>query len=185
MKILVVAWIDAANLSIENIVRRMLERGHQVDIYVFRTDYKSIRMFEHLPVTIYPVSKLSKESAQDYDIAFTVDSAMRALRFMDIYVFAYNYVPDTWVSEGPDFMFTMVNDRKLEFEEECAMMPVGCAKNDKEIANDRYKKQILYIDAGHNPFGKNAKTQVANMILEVCKKLPDLSLIHISEPTRR
>lgn len=177
MKILVVAWIDAANLSIENIVRRMLERGHQVDIYVFRTDYKSIRMFEHLPVTIYPVSKLSKESAQDYDIAFTVDSAMRALRFMDIYVFAYNYVPDTWVSEGPDFMFTMVNDRKLEFEEECAMMPVGCAKNDKEIANDRYKKQILYIDAGHNPFGKNAKTQVANMILEVCKKLPDYKIV--------
>ena len=177
MKILVVTWIDAANLSIENIVSRMIERGHQVDIYAFHTDYKSIRMFKHLPVTIYPVSRLNKKQVQDYDIAFTVDSAMRALRFSDIYVFAYNHLPDTWVSEAPDFMFTMVNDRKLRFEEECAMMPIGCAKNDKEVVEGKYKKQILYIDAGHNPFGKNAKIQVASMILKVCKKLSDYEII--------
>lgn len=177
MKILVVAWIDAANLSIENIVSKMLERGHRVDIYAFQTDYKSIRMFEHLPVTIYPVDKLNKELAKNYDIAFTVDSGMRALRFLDIYVFAYNYVPDTWVSEGSDFMFTMVTDRKLEFEEECAMMPIGCAKNDKGIVEGQYKKQILYIDAGHNPFGIKAKMQVASMILEICKKLPDYKIV--------
>lgn len=141
MKILVVTWIDAANLSIENIVSRMIERGHQVDIYAFHTDYKSIRMFKHLPVTIYPVSRLNKKQVQDYDIAFTVDSAMRALRFSDIYVFAYNHLPDTWVSEAPDFMFTMVNDRKLRFEEECAMMPIGCAKMIKKLWKESIKNK--------------------------------------------
>lgn len=177
MKILVVTWIDAANLSIENIVRRMIERGHQVDLFAFSTDYKSMRMFEQLPVRIFPVSKLNSQIVQNYDIAFTVDSAMRALRFLDIYVFAYNYVPDTWISEGPDFMFTMVNDRKLRFEEECAMMPVGCAKNDKKMVEGQAKKQILYIDAGHNPFGRNAKKQVAGMLIEVCHKFPDYKII--------
>ena len=91
MKILVVTWIDAANLSIENIIAKMIEKGHYVDIYAFQTDYKSIRMFEHLPIRIYSVSKLNQKQVNNYDIAFTVDSAMRALRFFDIYVFSYKY----------------------------------------------------------------------------------------------
>lgn len=177
MKILVVTWIDAANLSIENIIAKMIEKGHYVDIYAFQTDYKSIRMFEHLSIKIYSVSELNQKQVNNYDIAFTVDSAMRALRFFDIYVFSYNYVPDTWISEGSDFMFTMVNDRKLRYEEDCAMMPIGCAKNDKEISTDKPLKQILFIDAGHNPFGEKAKKQVANMLISICKKMPDYTVI--------
>ena len=147
MKILVCAWsIDAANLSIENIVREMVRCNHYVEIFTFSKRKKAIWMFEDLNIPIRDINELSEEEVKRFDIAFAVDSSMRALRQYDIYVFTFNYIPDTWISEGSDFMFTMVKDRKLRWHEECATMPVGSAKNDAPIKYQTNSKQILYID---------------------------------------
>ncbi len=177
MKILVVTWVDAANLAIENIVREMLARGHQVEVYAFFTDYKNIRMFSNQGIPIHPARELTERVVRKFDIAFATESAMRGLRHFNIYTFSYNNIPDTWVSDGSDFMFTMVRDRRLRWEEDCARMPLGVAKNDTPKACEDVKKQILFIDAGHNPYGEKGKRQVANMLLDICEKFPDYNLV--------
>lgn len=177
MRVLVTTWIDASNLSIENIVKELVTRGHQVEIYAFHMDPKSIRMFVGLNVPIHPVKELNPKKIRKFDIAFTAESAMSTLKFADIYTFSYNNLPDTLVTGGSDFMFTMVKDRNLRWNEDCATMPVGVAKNDVPKICDRPKKQFLYIDAGHNPFGESAKLKLANMLLDVCRNFPEYRLV--------
>ena len=177
MKILVATWVDAASLAIENIVQEMIARGHQVEIYAFFMDHKNIRMFLDLGVIIHPIKELTEKIVQKFDIAFATESATRGLRFFNIYIFSYNHIPDTWVSDGSDFMFTMVRDRKLRQEEDCAIMPLGVAKNDTPKICEQPKKQILFIDAGHNPYGEKGKYEIAHMLLNICEKFPEYNLV--------
>ncbi len=177
MKVLVTTWIDAANLSIENIVRELAARGHQMEIYAHYTDAKSIRMFDGLNIPIHDAKELNPKIIRKFDLGFTAESAMRTLKFSDIYVFSYNNIPDTWVTDGSDFMFTMVKDRNLRWREDCATMPVGIAKNDAPKVCDRPKNQFLYIDAGHNPFGEAAKLRLASMLLDVCRNFSEYKLV--------
>ena len=85
MKVLVTTWIDAANLSIENIVRELAARGHQMEIYAHYTDAKSIRMFDGLNIPIHDAKELNPKIIRKFDLAFTAESAMRTLKFSDIY----------------------------------------------------------------------------------------------------
>lgn len=176
MNILVTTWVDAANLAIENIVREMVKRGHHVEIYAFYTDNKSIRMFSDLNIPLHNAKELNKNVIKQFDIAFTAESAMRGLRYSDIYVFSYNNIPDTWVTDGSDFMFTMVRDRNLRWYEDCATMPIGIAKNDS-IKHKTEENQILFIDAGHNPFGYEAKMKVVQMLLNICESYPSYKIV--------
>ena len=50
----------------------------------------------------------------------------------------------------------------MRYYEDCATMPIGVPKNDTVITESS-KKQFLYIDAGHFPFGEKGKQQVANI----------------------
>lgn len=177
MKVLVTTAFDAGNLATENIVKELISRNHMVEIFARFTDANSIRMFTALGVSVFPEKELTPERINQYDIAFCTVDAMAKLRFADIYVFSYNSVMDTGVSEGADFMFTVVRDRKLLIVEDCAMMPVGNAKNDFPKSNIAAHKQFLYVDAGHNPFGYKGKYQVADMLLNICQSFPDYNLV--------
>lgn len=177
MRVLVATWIDAANLSIENIVKELVARGHQLEIYAHYMDSKSIRMFTELNIPIHDAKALNPKIIRKFDLAFTAESAMRALKFSDIYAFSYNNIPDTLVTDGSDFMFTMVKDRNLRWREDCATMPIGIAKNDAPKVCEKPKNQFLYIDAGHNPFGEEAKLRVAGMLLNICRNFPNHKLV--------
>lgn len=175
MKILVVSAADATNLSIENVVKEFIRRGHVIDVFSPMQDEKTIRMFKSLGLNIYPIDCLENR-VQEYDIAFVGTDAMDYLRFANIYVFGYNFLFNGNPSDGADFMFTLSKDRKLAHPELCAVMPMGVPKNDtKPVLHPQ--KQFLYIDAGHIPFGETGKRQVAGMLLEICSRFPEYNLV--------
>lgn len=177
MKILVATAYDAANLSIENIVKEFIRKGHRPEIYAQVTDKKNMRMFYDLDIPIYHENELTTERIASYDIAFCTTDAMRRLRWADIYVFTYNFIQDKGVSEGADFMFTLLKNRHLLQNEDCATMPIGNAKNDIPQIYKKPQKKFLFIDSGHHPFGKKGKYQIASSILDICDKFPDYELI--------
>lgn len=177
MKILVVSAMDATNLSIANVLKEFIRRGHFIEVYAQFTDHKSVRMFKELAIPFHHARELTKEIISQFDIAFCGVDAMNILRFADIYVFAYNFIFNGWASEGADFMFTLSKDRSnMRYLEDCATMPVGVPKNDT-LNTSESKKQFLYIDAGHIPFGKKGKEEVGQMLLNVCKAYPDYKLV--------
>lgn len=175
MKILVVSAADATNLSIENVVKEFIRRGHVIDVFSPMQDEKTIRMFKKLGLNIFSIDRL-KDMVQEYDIAFIGTDAMEYLRFANIYVFGYNFLFNGNPSDGADFMFTLAKDRKLAHPELCAVMPMGVPKNDTKAVL-KPQKQFLYIDAGHIPFGDEGKRQVAKMLLEICDKFPEYNLV--------
>lgn len=177
MKILILTALDAASLAIENIVKEMVSRGHTVEVYSQTTDPQSIRMFTNQGLTVFSEKDLTPAKIQQFDVALCSIDAMHKLRLADIYIFSYNIEADTWVSEGADFLFTFVKDRHLRCFEDCATMPLGNAKNDIPKSNEPPKKQILFIDAGHNPFGMKGKLQVADMLLDICHSFPEYKLV--------
>ena len=176
MKILVVSAGDATNLSIENVIKEFILRKHHVEVYARFADYKSIRMFNDLLIPVHPVKELTEKIIASFDIAFCGTDAMDFLRFADIYIFAYNFIFNGWASDGADFMFTLSKDRNMRYKEDCATMPIGVPKNDIP-KTDEVKKQFLYIDAGHIPFGRKGKEQVAEMLLNICNSFPDYRLV--------
>lgn len=177
MKILVVSAMDATNLAIENIVKEMIQRGHEVEVFAIVMGTKEIRMFKRMGLPIKSAKDLTPEITKRFDVAFCGTDSMHILRYLDIYVFSYNLISNNWTSEGADFMFTAYKDRVSRYEEDCASMPIGIAKNDTPKTQVELKNQILYIDAGHIPFGEKGKYQVANMLLEICKKFPEYNLV--------
>lgn len=176
MKILVVSAADATNLSIENVIKEFIRRGHYIEIFAQFTDYKSIRMFKELSIPIRPVAELTEKVISQFDIAFCGTDAMNILRFANIYIFTYNFIFNGWASAGADFMFTLSKDRQMRYKEDCATMPIGVPKNDTPKTVD-VKKQFLYIDAGHIPFGRKGKEQVAEMLLNICHSFPEYKLV--------
>lgn len=177
MKILVVTSSDANNFSIENIVRELQKRGHQIQAYGRILSERAVRPFREMGITVQPQADLTPAVISQFDIALCGNDSMAALRFADIYVFSYNVVMGTWVSEGADFMFTFVKDRHLLCDEDCATMPIGSTKNDADRAETAPERQFLFIDAGHNPFGEKAKLRVAHMLLDVCRAFPSYKLV--------
>lgn len=176
MKILVVSAADATNLSIENILKEFLKRGHYIEVFAQIYEDKSVRMFRDMSIPIHPVKELTDKLISQFDIAFCGVDIMNILRFTDIYICAYNFIFNGWASDGADFMFTLCKNRRLRYYEDCAIMPIGVPKNDTPQVGI-LKKQFLYIDAGHIPFGITGKQQVANMLLEICEKFPDYRLV--------
>lgn len=177
MRILIIATLDATNLTISNVVKEFLTRGHEVGVYGTLLDYKSIRMFTQLGLKVRPVSELTPKVIKSYDVAFTGTDMKGILRFSDIFIFNYNFL-FTYRSptEGSDFMFTICNPQEIHYLEDCPMMAVGNPKNDRPNIQ-QVKKQILYVDAGHMPFGHQPKYRLAKLLLKICDTFPDYDLV--------
>lgn len=170
MKILVVAAHDAVNLSIENIVRELVKRGHEVHIFAKMIEYRHIRMFKDLQVFIHHVSELNENNVSEYDFAFCPMDGVDSLTFYNIYVFSYNFIfNNRWASAGGDFMFTQTENRPIIQWEDCARMPVGTPKNDTLKSDNKSDNTILFVDTGHYPFGLKGKQQLAQTLLAICE----------------
>lgn len=177
MHILVISTLDATNLTIANVVNEFLNRGHDVGVYGTLLDYKSVRMFTQLGLVVHPVSELNPNIISSYDVAFTGTDMKGILRFSDIFIFNYNFL-FTYRSptEGSDFMFTICDPTAVHYLEDCSIMAVGNPKNDRPNVRTT-KRQILYVDAGHMPFGHTAKLRLAHLLLKICSVFPDYNLV--------
>ena len=185
MKVLVLAQNDSNNIIISNVVKELLKRNSEVRIFSHLTDIKSIRMFCELGLTVSNCDNLTEESIEWCDIIL---SAMRAhinfnrlgeKIFAQKYIFVYNhYIDDTWYTPGADFMFTCGYTRNMRHMEDCARMAIGCPKNDRNnsMRTLNIENNILFIDSGHYPFSHKGKVQVADMLIDICKKFPNYTL---------
>ena len=178
MKILVVTFNDSDNLTIENVLYEMKNRGHQITIFAPFRDENSIRMFKDLNIDIIPIKELTPDIAKDFDVAFCCNQAMSFIKLLDIYCFGYSsYYSETFSTDGADFLFKYRRVTMPGTDFRCASMPVGDPKNDKVIYHPVHdSKRILYIDSGHMPFGREGKEQIADMLLNICKGFPDHEL---------
>lgn len=178
MNILVITFNDSDNLTIENVLYELENRGHRITIFAPFRDRTSVRMFSDLKACIEPIENLTPERAAQYDIAFSGVMGMNRMKCLDIYCFVYSlYYDEMFMTDGADFLFTYRNGCMPRCSYNCAMMQVGDPKNDKALPkNIKETKRILFIDSGHVPFGHNGKVQVADMILNICKEFPEYEI---------
>lgn len=174
MKVLVITSKDGPNLFIENAVKELAARGHEISIYAEFLDDTSIRMFQPLMVPIYPLKKLSNKSARSFDVIFCPVQSIRNTLFLNKYVFSYcNMNPAFDHVRGADFVFTL-GELQEPYERTFSYMPVGMPKNDTAVCEaGADSRRILVIDSGHFPFAESGKKQVAGMVLEMCRKFPE------------
>lgn len=177
MKILVITNKDGPNLFIENIVKELVARGHELTIYAQFLDETSIRMFQTVAAPIYPLNKLTDKKVRSFDMVFCPVQSIGHTVFFDKYVFSYcNMNPAFDHVRGADFVFTL-GELQEPYEQTFSYMPVGMPKNDTpiiEIQTD--SRRILVLDSGHFPFAETGKKQVAGMILEMCQKFPSYEI---------
>lgn len=178
MRILVITAHDAVNLSIENVVREFIRRGHEVGIFARRMENRHIRMFKNLNIPIMPMSELTVQKIKKYDCAFCPMDSVSSLTFQDIYIFTYNFIfNNRWTTAGGDFMFVQTENRPILQWEDCARMAVGSPKNDAVIEQKVNNNKILFVDTGHYPFGMEGKAQLSETLLSFCRKFPDYDFI--------
>lgn len=174
MNFLIVVNKDGPNLFIENIVREIANRGHNIKMFSVFSDDNSLRMFKNLNLEIKNISELTKRVVAQADCIFCPVQSLAQVKFADKYIFSFcNMNPKFDEVRGADFVFTLSSigeDGIKTF----ASMPVGLPKNDTAPAvNTDVSKRILVIDSGHFPFGRAGREQVAGMILNICKEFPD------------
>lgn len=183
MNVLVLAANDSDNLMIENILRELKRRGHCLRIFARLMDKKSTRMFDGIADRIRPTSELASADIRWCDCIFTCLRAALQIDdkyFSKKYFFVYNnYIDNTWFTPGADFMFACGMSRHMSHWEDCASMPIGNPKNDTPQlgTTPEDKNRILFIDSGHYPFSHTGKVQVAEMLLSICRKFPDHTLV--------
>lgn len=178
MKVLVVTAHDAVNLSVENVVREFVRRGHEIGVFANRMEPRHIRMFDDLNVPIQPISALTAEEVKKYDCAFCPMDSVPSLTFHDIYIFTYNFIfSNRWATPAGDFMFVQTEKRPIFCWEDCARMAVGSPKNDTVVSEVSTSNRILYIDTGHYPFGLEGKTQLGQTLISMCSKFPGYDFV--------
>ena len=178
MKILIFLGNDAANLSIEGTVRKLHER-HQLRVFADNMNQQAIGMFDDIMDLIKPSQDCVQEDIDWADCIFCSVLSMRKVQSMKKYIFTFAHMnPNFDEVRGSDFVFTLAENNSpfnKGIPTYFASLPVGIAKNDVPVRT-KEKKQILYIDAGHFPFGGTGHRQLAEMLLGICKKFPDYNI---------
>lgn len=177
MKVLVITDKDGPNLFIENIVKELAARGHEIAIYAQFQDDTSIRMFFSLGVPILPLNKLKADVVEQFDFIFCPVQSMRSVTFYDKYVFSYcNMNPAFDTVRGADFVFTL-GPLRQPYEKTFSYMPIGIPKNDTVVKTAQTdSRRILVVDSGHFPFAGSGKKQAAGMVLEMCRNFPEYEI---------
>lgn len=174
MRFLVVVNKDGPNLFIENIVKEIQRRDHEIEMFAMFMDDNSIRMFQDMEIEIRPIEEMREKNIKRADCIFCPVQALSKVRFADKYIFSFcNMNPKFDEVRGADFVFTLseIDQEKIDTY---ASMPVGLPKNDTHTSVQVHQeKRILVIDSGHFPFAQRGKEQVAEMILNIAREFPD------------
>lgn len=180
MKVLFLAARDSANFAGVKIIMELMKRGHEVVVYDWSLDSVNVRMFQKHDIKVHYFDELTDEVVDSCDIMFCHTTFMGDPRIKKkLYTFFFNYIYVYGHENSSDFVFTQCDDEYNTYPNK-AVMKIGSPKLDRiypEIdipVNE--SKQILVIESGHYPFGKEGREQVAQMILNICKKCPDYTV---------
>ena len=178
MKILVGTIRDSANAFMENIIKKLIDNGHEIVIYDAKNDKSSLWMFEKMGIEIRAYDQLFKDDLSEFDCAFVPSAGVGHFSMLKKYIFSFSsFIPHLEMNIAPsEFVFT-VGRMGDSYDGGFAYMPVGASKNDTDVAEvEGESKRILFVDSGHFPFSKTGKMQVAGMLLEICEKYPDYEI---------
>lgn len=192
MKVLVILHKDVYNIPTLHIVKEMLKRGYDIDIYAIFQDRIHLRMFDELDYVIHNIDELNKEQIAEYDFiysAVTIEALPDGVN-IDKYVFTFSTAFMDDLISYADFTFTQRDFKNylqdyeyaIEKNNELKSRPglvVGNPKFDVECYEKTEEKsnQILFIDAGHFPFGEKGKCEEAKMLIEMAKKYSQYKII--------
>lgn len=190
MKVLFVLCKDVHNITSFPIAKEMLERGYDVDFYGMFLDDIHIRMFKEKNISVFSIDEFNIDSINKYDYIY---SAISIENFplpinLNKYIFSFSTMFMDESSGYGDYTFTQ-RDMNIKFQENKYLieevnpfkvspgMVVGNPKYSNRKEKSEIKKQFLFIDAGHFPFGKTGKIEEAKMLLEIAEKYPDYKLL--------
>lgn len=171
----------------------MIKRGYELFFYAWFTEEIHIRMFHELGVDIHLLEELNEDGIKECDFIYSaamLDSLPQLLN-VPKYIFTFTTVFMDEPLGFADFTFTQRDMGKYLQRYEYSMerineiksipgLKVGNPKFDFEedaVNLEQNEKQILFIDAGHFPFGKKGKCAVAEMLLNIAKTFPDYKVI--------
>lgn len=192
MKILFITSWDVYNLPSVKIAEEMMSRGYQVDFYGMYLDDIHIRMFKEIQAKILPISELDYSKTEGYDFIYTSMPIVSIPSLLEINKYIFTFT--TCFMDDPmmfgDFTFTQRSAEaklqnysySIESTNKFKVSPglaVGNPKFDVRVQENKLqvKKQFLFIDAGHFPFGETGKMEVAGQLIKIAEKFPDYKLI--------
>ncbi len=187
---MVILHKDVYNIPTYHVVKEMLKRNYTIDCYAVFMSHNHLRMFDDLQISIQNISEV--KNIEQYDFVYSATGVRIIPQIFDInkYVFSFSTAfMDEMVNYG-DYTFTQ-RDFSIHLQEhyypidinnELKSKPgmvVGNPKFDSDYTdNDEInKKQILFIDAGHFPYGKMGKMEEAKMLVDIAKKFPEYEVI--------
>lgn len=192
MKVLVILHRDVYNIPTYHIVKEMLNRKYEIDFYAVFMNHNHLRMFDDLKINIQNISKMTTDVIDQYDFVYSAIGLRGIPQIFDIkkYIFSFStaYMDDI-INYG-DYTFTQrdfgihLQDYyyAIDINNEIKSKPglvVGNPKFDFDYSklNKIDDRKILFIDAGHFPFGKNGKMEEAKMLLDIAKKFPEYQIV--------
>ena len=191
MNVLVILFMDVYNFTAVNIVREMLNRNYQIDVYSLRMEHMHIRMFHSVDVEVKDFTDLSIAQADQYDFiysAISIQALPREWWSVDKYIFHFTTTPYDEPGGYGDYTFTqrdmnhilIPSDPTIEQVKRLQASPgmvSGNPKYDHDESDLKDERHILFVDASHTPDSKAGKMEEAQMLLYLAYKMPDYKLI--------
>lgn len=186
MNVAVILGLDGSNYFLTGIVKELNRRGHKLTFYGRSLESVNIQMFMEFADEIKGLDVLDDEIASGkisrFNCALCANDSTFHLLNTKLFIFTYSITTifGTYLAEGGDLMFTTgIPCYERAIYEECAIVPVGNPKFDvvsKEISTD-FKKQFLFVDSGHYPFGSEGKRVIAELMVKIAEAFPDFKLV--------
>lgn len=182
MDIAVIFRKDTDNFTMALLIREFIKRGHSVAGFALYFDRNHLYMLDGIDLPIRPAGDLNRELLEQYDILLSYTGVYKDMHWLmdtDIYVISYDndYYDEPLI--GTDLLLERGVGWRPELpcgkRAECARLVVGEPKHDTWSVKDikENPKELLFIDSGHYPFGKEGKQAAAHFILEACRRFPD------------
>lgn len=186
--ILFVLGKDVHNKGTYKVYRECIKRGFQATVYASSFLDNHNYLFERDNVCIHDLNNLNEEDLNRYDYIFSAIPLFERSIFLN----AQKYIflnPSTHFDEvyfSGDFIFTARDlsknliegeewsIEKLNYLKSLPAMATGGAALEKRNLPVCNSKIILFVDAGHFPFG--TKQELVEYIIEIAKYCPEYTI---------
>lgn len=193
MNVIVILHKDVYNIPAYHVIKEMLKRGYHIAFFAFFFDHIHLRMFDDFNVQIRNIKELKHINMDDFDFIFSSVNIDAIPDIMQIkkYIFVFSTTFMNECGSYGDYTFTQRDltnclsdyDYSVEKNNRRKCSPGKALGNPKFDIEENCqaefvdKKQILFVEASHFPYGKVAKMEEAGMVLEICRKCLQYQII--------
>lgn len=185
-RILLILGKDVHNKPAYRFYKEFLKRGYYVDLFATTLQDGHVNIFGEARERIKHINDLTEQQISIYDYIFSAVPIYNHVLFKDtqkyIFMNPSSHFDDVYFSG--DFVFTvrdisqpLIEDEHIPVEDFNLMksipgMAAGGPQYEKTgIKKDEKSKKILFVDAGHFPFG--TKQELAEYVIKIAEFCPD------------